>query len=91
MTKYCYIHESKEAFRECENCGRYICHDCTEKYWQTNAIYSMFLPQRKEVQEMNYCPKCLKRAKIKNAFISGSLLILVIGTIAATIIVAVLQ
>ena len=91
MTKYCYIHDTKEAFKECENCGRNICHDCTGKYWHTNAISSMFLPQKREAQQMNYCPKCLRRARIKNALITGTLLILVIGTIAATIIFAVLS
>jgi len=51
----------------------------------------MFLPQKREIQQMNYCPKCLRRARIKNAFITSTLLVLVVGTIAATIIFAVLS
>lgn len=86
MTKYCYIHKDKEAFKECERCGHPICYDCSNSYWHTNAISSMFLPQRSKEQEMIFCSKCLKKAKLRNAFISGFLLIMILGLIAATII-----
>ncbi|MCG3216985.1 MAG: hypothetical protein KAS63_09700 [Candidatus Heimdallarchaeota archaeon] len=90
MTKLCYFHDNKEAFKECESCGRNICHDCSRKYWHTNAISSMFLPQKSDAQQMTFCPKCLKRARIKSGLISGTLLFLVIGTIIASIVFAVI-
>jgi len=86
MTKYCYIHTKKEAFKECDSCGRSICFDCSNSYWHTNAISSMFLPQKRKEQEMIFCHKCLKKARLKNAFISSFLLIMILGFIAATII-----
>jgi hypothetical protein len=88
MTKYCYIHKTKEAFKECENCGNNICHDCSEKYWHTNAISAMFSPQKQNQQEMTYCPSCLKRARIRNTIITSFLLIVILGIIVFSIIFA---
>ena len=88
MTKYCYIHKTKESFKECENCGKNICHDCAEKYWHTNTISAMFSPQKQSQQEMTYCPRCLKRVKIRNTLITSFLLIIIVGIITSTIIFA---
>ncbi|MHA1953124.1 MAG: hypothetical protein ACXAAM_05035 [Candidatus Heimdallarchaeaceae archaeon] len=85
MTKYCYIHTTKESFKECENCGNNICHDCSEKYWHTNAISAMFSPQKQTQQEMTYCPRCLRKAKIRNTIITSFLLIVILGIIIFTI------
>jgi hypothetical protein len=46
----------------------------------------MFLPQRSQEQEMILCSKCLRNARLRNAFISSFLLIMILGLIAATII-----
>lgn len=88
MTKYCYIHRTKESFKECENCGNNICHDCSKKYWHTNAISAMFSPQKQKQQEMIYCPSCLKRAKIRNMIITSFLLVVILGIIISTIMLA---
>ena len=88
MTKNCYIHTSTEAFKECDSCGNNICHDCANTYWNTNAISSMFLPKKAEEEKLTLCPKCLKKAKRKNAFMSSFLLIMIVGFITVTILLA---
>ncbi len=88
MTKYCYIHKSTEAFKECDSCGNDICHDCVETYWHTNAISSMFLPKKTEEEKLTLCPKCLKKAKRKNASMTSFLLLMVVGFIVLTILLA---
>lgn len=88
MTKYCYIHESTESFKECDGCGANICHDCAETYWHTNAVSSMFLPKKKEEQKLTLCPKCLKKAKRKNLCMTSFLLTMIIGFIVLTILLA---
>jgi len=85
MTKYCYIHPEKEAFKECNKCGRPICYDCAKSYWYSNTISAMFSPQKDSKQKIILCPRCLKREKIKNFIVTSFLLILIIGFIAATI------
>ena len=88
MTKFCYLHPERESFKECDGCGKDICHDCANVYWQTNGISSMFLPQRSKEQKLSLCPKCLRKAKLRNAFITSFLLIMVIGFITVTILLA---
>ena len=88
MTKYCYLHKSKESFKECDSCGNDICHDCSETYWNTNAISSMFMPKKAAEEKLTLCPKCLRKAKMKNASMSSFLLLMVIGFIVLTILLA---
>jgi len=88
MTKYCYIHDKKEAFKECENCEKAICHDCADTYWQTNALSAMFLPEKTKQQKMTYCPKCIRKTRIKSTLLTSFFLILILSFIIVTIIFA---
>ncbi len=86
---YCYVHKGKIATNDCERCGYPICDDCSNSYWQTNAITSMFQPKKSEEKEMVLCKTCLKSTRIRNGIFTGFMLILVLGMIAFFIISAV--
>jgi len=89
MPKYCHYHPETEAFKECENCGRILCYKCSMSYWKTNALSHMFSAQKNEKEKLILCPLCLRKSRIRNAVISGLLLILVLGIIAGSIFYAI--
>ncbi|MHA1684884.1 MAG: hypothetical protein ACTSYD_00600 [Candidatus Heimdallarchaeaceae archaeon] len=88
MTKYCYLHPKREAFKECARCGKFICNDCAKEYWYTNTISAMFAPEKDRKEKLFLCPKCLKKERIKNTFISSFLILLVLGIIVGSILTA---
>ncbi len=88
-TQYCHFHKGHIATNECGRCGYPICDDCSNSYWNTNAITSMFQPKKSEEQEMILCNNCLKITRIRSGVITGFMLILILGMIALFIITAV--
>ena len=58
-------------------------------YWKTNALSHMFSAQKNEKEKLILCPLCLRKSRIRNAVISGLLLILVLGIIAGSIFYAI--
>lgn len=85
----CYIHKGRKSTNNCDKCGYPICDECSNSYWHTNAIASMFQPQKKEEQKLVLCKKCLKTTRIRNGIVTGFMLILIFGMIALFIITAV--
>ena len=88
-TTYCHFHKGHIADNECDRCGAPICEECSNTYWHTNAIASMFQPQKSEEKEMVLCKGCLKATRLRNGLITGFLLILILGMIAFFIVTAV--
>ena len=85
----CYIHTKHIAVNICSRCGLPICEECSKTYWHTNALTAMFQSQKNQQEELILCPSCLRGAKIRNGLFSGILLVLVLGMIAAGIILGV--
>ncbi|MHA1197984.1 MAG: hypothetical protein ACTSQF_01320 [Candidatus Heimdallarchaeaceae archaeon] len=87
--KFCYLHKGHLATNDCERCGYPICDNCSNSYWQTNAITSMFQPKKSDEKELVLCGNCLKTTRLRNGLISGFMLLLILGMIALFIVTAI--
>jgi len=89
MIDNCYYHNEEKAVRKCDNCGKNLCKECIHSYWYTNTISVMFQAQKRQEKELFLCHECLKKIKTRNTLVSSFLLILVLGVIISSIMIAI--